>query len=136
MSRTLLFRVICVATAAQAGFLQASFAQDGAKASNVEGMVAVGKVVGPNSEPQSGVPVMVEGPRGKTFAFTDQNGDWSLYNLDPGTYQVQPVQGTLASTLQPVVFTVKEKSFFGKLFGGEEKPIGASEIRLKEQFKQ
>ena len=47
---------------------------------------AIGKVIGPDSKPQPGVPLEVTGPEGKTTAFTDQNGQWSLYNLTPGLY--------------------------------------------------
>ena len=55
---------------------------------------ATGKVIGPDSKPQPGVPVEVTGPQGKTTAFTDQNGQWSLYNLAPGDYKVKPVAPT------------------------------------------
>jgi hypothetical protein len=137
--RTCLIRgVVCVLIAGPAVVPYAS-AQTGTQNSPVgtasEPLVATGKVVGPGSQPQAGVPVMVEGPQGKTHLFTDAKGNWSLYNLPPGNYQVRPVSGA-ATTTQPIEFTVKEKGLLDKLFGGEQNSIRASEIKLDKDFKQ
>jgi hypothetical protein len=62
---------------------------------------ATGKVVGPDSKPPAGVPIQVTGPEGKTTAFADQNGNWSLYNLVPGTYQIKPAAGVTTTAQTP-----------------------------------
>jgi hypothetical protein len=97
---------------------------------------ATGKVVGPGSQPQAGVPVIVEGPMGKTHAFTDSKGDWSLYNLEPGEYHVKAAMGSVADPSNPVVFTVKERGVFGKIFGSEPPAVTTSVIKLNQDFKQ
>jgi hypothetical protein len=97
---------------------------------------ATGQVVGPNSKPQAGIPVVVVGPQGKTHAFTDAKGSWSLYNLKPGTYSVQPTEGMKAGSDQSVSFTVKEKGLFEKLFGSNNTTVYASELKLPKDFQQ
>jgi hypothetical protein len=98
--------------------------------------VASGVVVGPDSKPQAGVPIVVQGPHGKTVAYTDANGKWSLYNLPPGDYQVQPVPGAAASS-GPVSFTVKQPGLFDKLLGSpQQQTFTGSEIKLDKAFKQ
>jgi hypothetical protein len=94
------------------------------------GLSASGKVVGPNAEPQVGVPVVVEGPAGKTHAFTDANGNWSLYNLSPGTYQVRPA----VDNNQQVDFTVKNKGIFGNIFGSPPSAVYTSDIKLNRNY--
>jgi len=94
------------------------------------GLSASGKVVGPTAEPQAGVPVLVEGPSGKTHAFTDADGNWSLYNLSPGTYTVKPA----IDESRPVDFTVKNKGFFGKIFGSDSSAVYTSDIKLNKNY--
>ena len=48
---------------------------------------AKGKVIGPNNQPQVGVPVTIEGPLGKTVAITDKSGMWSIYKLPAARLQ-------------------------------------------------
>jgi hypothetical protein len=67
---------------------------------------ATGVLMGPDSKPKAGVPLLVLGPQGKTTVFTDRNGKWSLYNLAPGTYQVQPPAGM---TTDRPTFTVNPR---------------------------
>jgi hypothetical protein len=65
---------------------------------------ATGVLMGPNSKPQAGVPLLVLGPQGKITVFTDRNGKWSLFNLAPGRYEVQPPAGM---TTDPSTFTIQ-----------------------------
>jgi Carboxypeptidase regulatory-like domain len=74
---------------------------------------ATGTVIGPDSKPQPGVPVQVNGPNGRTTVFTDANGKWSLYNLAPGTYQVQPGPGVTMTNQAPMNFTIDKSGLFG-----------------------
>lgn len=74
---------------------------------------ATGTVVGPDSKPQPGVPIQVNGPNGRTTVFTDANGKWSLYNLAPGTYEVQPGPGVKTTTQAPMNFTIDKSGLFG-----------------------
>ncbi len=97
------------------------------------GSSVTGKVIGPGNQPQAGVPVQVEGPLGKTHVFTDANGNWSLYNVPPGTYAVRPVGNTLATQGQATDFTVKEPGFFEKVTG-DKKVLYAPEMKLDKQF--
>jgi hypothetical protein len=62
--------------------------------------------LGPDSKPKPGVPLLVLGPQGKTAVFTDKNGRWSLYNLAPGKYEVQPPAGM---TTDPPTFIVNPR---------------------------
>jgi hypothetical protein len=94
------------------------------------GLSASGKVVGPTAEPQAGVPVVVEGPTGKTHAFTDADGNWSLYNLSPGTYKVKPA----VDDGQLVDFTVKNKGMFSKIFGSDSSAVYTSDIKLNKNY--
>jgi hypothetical protein len=75
---------------------------------------ATGKVIGPDSKPQPGVPVEVTGPQGKTTAFTDQNGQWSLYNLEPGDYKVKPVAPMAPDQKTSVDFKISGKGWLDK----------------------
>ena len=97
-------------------------------------LTATGKVVGPDSEPQPGVPVEVVGPQGTTTAFTDANGAWWLYNLEPGTYRVKPaVPGT---TQAPAHFTVTNPSLIGGLFGAQtNQTYYATEMKIDMDWK-
>jgi hypothetical protein len=97
---------------------------------------ATGKVVGPEARPQAGVPIIIEGPRGKTHAFTDAKGDWSLYNLEPGEYEVKPAVSSAAVSDEPVTFTVKERGVFGRMFGGESAAVATPAIKLNKDFNQ
>jgi hypothetical protein len=65
---------------------------------------ATGVLVGPDSKPQAGVPPVVLGPQEKITVFTDRNGKWSLYNLAPGSYEVQPPAGM---TTDRPTFTIR-----------------------------
>ncbi|CAN5527552.1 hypothetical protein BH11PSE4_BH11PSE4_12010 [soil metagenome] len=94
---------------------------------------ATGKVIGPNSEPQVGVPVVVQGPAGTTQAFTDAKGNWSLYNLQPGDYQVKPAVG--ANSNASVSFSVKERGLVNRWLGSEPKEITTSVMKLDKDFK-
>jgi hypothetical protein len=94
-------------------------------------LVASGKVVGPDSKPQPGVPVEVSGPDGKIVAFTDENGMWYLYNSPPGKYVAQPAEGSA----RPAAFTVEKPVWFG-MFVGDKKPAYVGEFKLDQDFKQ
>jgi hypothetical protein len=97
---------------------------------------ATGKVVGPESQPQPGVPVIVEGPNGKTHAFTDAKGDWSLYNLEPGQYQVRAAINPPGVANDAVEFTVKDRGVFGRIFGSAPSVVTTSAIKLHKDFAQ
>jgi hypothetical protein len=126
-------------------FMVGSAFVHGAKAQNANSPVqapansspdATGKVVGPDSKPQPGVPIQIIGPQGKTVAFTDAKGTWSLYNLAPGTYEVQPATGTAAGQ-QPISFTVTGKGIIGNIFGTTQgSTFVASDIKLNQDWKQ
>jgi len=75
------------------------------------GAAATGIVVGPNGQPEVGVPLKVEGPQGKTLAVTDEKGKWSLYNLAPGSYKVEIVGKGRRSTTN---FDVKPTPWYSK----------------------
>jgi hypothetical protein len=141
MNIGLAFGTVCVLFAMQAfaPSIQTAQAQTSvAPAANTSSLVpaATGKVVGPGSQPQAGVPVIVEGPMGKTHAFTDSKGDWSLYNLEPGEYHVKAAMDSVADPSNPVAFTVKERGVFGKIFGSEPPSVTTSAIKLNQEFKQ
>jgi hypothetical protein len=93
------------------------------------GASVTGRVVGRSNQPQAGVPVQVQGPLGTTHVFTDLNSNWSLYNVQPGTYAVRPA-GNASSQSPAVQFTVKESGFFGKLSGSSDTKFSAPEIKL------
>jgi hypothetical protein len=95
---------------------------------------ATGKVIGPDSKPQPGVPVDVTGPDGKTTAFTDESGNWSLYNLAPGSYQVQAGAGA-TTTQAPIDFTVKQSGILSSFFGTKQsQTYRASEMKLDKDW--
>jgi hypothetical protein len=114
--------------------IETAQAQSGAASASSVTPAATGKVVGPESQPQAGVPVVIEGPMGKTHAFTDAKGDWSLYNLEPGEYNVKAATGRAAG--EAVQFTVKDRGVFGKLFGSAPTAVTTSAIKLNQEFKQ
>jgi|GEM_PF-6462459 hypothetical protein len=79
-----------------------------------------GEVKTPDEQPVVGVPVIVEGPEGKSVLFTDKEGRWTLYNAPAGDYSVQaiapesglpPKEGTESNTAT-VPFKIEEKGFF------------------------
>ena len=59
---------------------------------------ATGIVVDASKKPLSGVPVQVTGPKGTTFVFTDESGEWSLYNLPAGSYKAQVIPSSEADS--------------------------------------
>lgn len=122
----LIFSFLALGVSAYSAFGQ----NDTSKVDPAGGLSASGKVVGPSSEPQAGVPVVVEGPTGQTHAFTDANGNWSLYNLSPGTYKVKPA----VDDSQRVDFTVKNKGLFGKIFGSDSSAVYTSDIKLNRNY--
>ena len=141
MNRRLIFGTMGVLLAMQAAtpWIQIAEAQNAAApAANVSSPApaATGKVVGPQSQPQAGVPVIIEGPMGKTHAFTDSKGDWSLYNLEPGEYHVKPAITSSTDSGEPVTFTVKERGVFGKIFGSEPPAVTTQAIKLNKAFSQ
>lgn len=75
-----------------------------------------GEVKSPSEQPLSGVPVIVEGPEGKSVLFTDKEGRWTLYNAPAGDYSVQAIipqaNATADATAPSVPFTIEEKGFF------------------------
>lgn len=97
------------------------------------GGAATGKVIGPDAAPQVGVPVIVSGPAGVTHAFTDAKGNWSVYNLAPGDYQVKPA--LKAAGEASVNFSVKDRGLIGRLLGSET-DITTSAMRLNHDFQQ
>lgn len=99
-------------------------------------LAATGKVVGPNSVPQAGVPVQVQGPLGTTHVYTDAKGSWSLYKLPPGTYQAHALIGTTSETLPSVNFTIKAKGWFESVFGSNKPAVAAPEIKLDNSYRQ
>lgn len=90
---------------------------------------ATGTVVSPSGTPAANVPLQVQGPEGKTVVFTDSQGQWSLYNLPAGKYQVAPVSKS-PNTEQAVQFTIQDKGVFSK-FVGSATTQSTSEIKLK-----
>lgn len=91
---------------------------------------ATGKIVGPDSKPQAGVPLEVTGPEGRTTAFTDQNGQWSLYNLRQGNYRVKPLGGSTAPGQATANFTIKG------WFDGPKYTYDAGEMKLNRSWQQ
>jgi|SRR5579872_880356 len=138
--------MIKISRYAVVGFLVVSFAaicdaqtcnaQQGGTSSAGESTAvpaATGKVIGPDSKPQAGVPIQVTGPEGQTTAFTDAHGNWSLYNLTPGTYQIKPGAG--AATAQSKTFTIEQAGLFGSLFGGSKnRTYYATEMKLDKNW--
>jgi hypothetical protein len=86
------------------GTLASASAQNASQPTPTPTPSATGKVVGPDAKPQVGVPIVVKGPGGTTTAFTDYKGQWFLYNLLPGEYEVKPA---VTSDHQQVMFTVE-----------------------------
>ena len=85
---------------------------------------ATGKIIGPEQHPEPGVPVEVKGSWDKTFAVTDQNGRWSVYNLPAGKYDVAPTDAYKAPDSHGSTFTVEETSKWQNLFGGaQQRPV-------------
>jgi hypothetical protein len=113
---------LCAAAAAQA---QTSAAPADAAA------MARGKVVGPADQPKAGIAVAIQGSQGKTVAVTDSNGTWSIYNLPAGTYTAQILHSANKATDSDLVsFTVKEKSFWDKLTGGDKAVVSAPALKV------
>jgi hypothetical protein len=81
---------------------------------------ATGVVVGPGGQPQAGVSLRVEGPQGRTLAVTDIKGKWSLYNLAPGSYKVEPVGGEKNGG-EAITFSVKPKQPWSLWFSQQDK---------------
>ena len=79
---------------------------------------ATGSVVGSDGKPQPGVPLRVEGPKGKTTTITDAKGKWSLYNLSPGQYKVWMKPPGKDETETPINFYVKPRSWM--TWGGKD----------------
>ncbi|MBO3760806.1 carboxypeptidase-like regulatory domain-containing protein [Ciceribacter sp. L1K22] len=79
-----------------------------------------GEVKTPTAEPLAGVPVIIEGPEGKSVLFTDKEGRWTLYNAPAGDYSVQAVvpDERVADVAPTVPFSIEEKGFF-KSFGSD-----------------
>lgn len=139
MKRHLFFGAMSILCGMQlvAPFVPTAAAQNSAApaaSTSVPAPAATGKVVGPQSQPQAGVPVIVQGPMGKTHVFTDSKGNWSLYNLEPGEYHV--TAGMAADPGDPVSFTVKQRGVFSKIFGSEPPSVTTSAIKLNKEFKQ
>ena len=88
---------VCAAVALLGGLITVSAQGQGSPA-------ATGVLMGPDSKPQAGVPLSVHGPQGQITVFTDRNGNWSLYNLAPGKYDVQPPAGM---TTDRPTFTIR-----------------------------
>ncbi len=139
MTKTRRYAVAC--------FLLCSFAAaPSAQPSSAQGMsatatetttapAATGKVVGPDSKPQAGVPIQVTGPEGKTTAFTDVHGNWSLYNLAPGTYKIKPAASVTTTAQTPTTFTIQPSGFFKGLLGGSKNPTYyATEMKLDKNW--
>jgi hypothetical protein len=93
---------------------------------------ATGKIIGPDSKPQPGVPLEVTGPEGKTTAFTDQNGQWSLYNLKPGDYRVKPVAPTAPDQRTSADFQITGKTWFA----GSKDTYNAGDLELGKSWQQ
>jgi hypothetical protein len=91
---------------------------------------ATGKVIGPDSKPQPGVPLEVTGPEGKTTAFTDQNGQWSLYNLKPGDYSVKPVTPMASDQNTTADFKIIGKGWFD----GSKSTYDAGDLKLSRSW--
>jgi hypothetical protein len=89
---------------------------------------ATGKVVGPDAKPQIGVPIVVNGPSGTTTAFTDYKGEWSLYNLRPGRYEVKPA---VTPSQSQVIFTVEGA---GPLWSKQQNTYRASDMKLNKDW--
>jgi hypothetical protein len=140
MNLRLVFGTVSVLFAVQvaAPWVQTARAQNAAPTTSASAPApaATGQVVGPQSQPQVGVPVIVEGPKGRTHAFTDSKGVWSLYNLEPGQYRVKPAISSAADSNAAVTFTVEEPGVFGKIFGSAPKAVSTSAIMLNKDFSQ
>ncbi len=91
---------------------------------------AVGQVVGSSSKGESGVPVEIAGPKGKTYALTDENGKWYVYDLPAGTYTARPVVGQKAKQNQ-ASFTIEETGTFQKWFGEGHKVNEVGTMRVE-----
>jgi hypothetical protein len=117
-----------------ANCLLVAFALIGISGAAPAAPLATGKVVGPNSEPQAGVPVQVHGPTGSTILYTDAKGNWSLYNLRSGSYRIEPLAPQTeakgpASTNAKQEFVVPKQSFLESWLGAE-KTIKVPELKL------
>jgi len=85
-----------------------------AQQSDLGRLSATGIVRGKDGSPQPGVPLTVEGPIGRTLVFTDGSGKWSLYNLAPGSYSIQPAWKSPANS-PPRSFSVEKRSVIDRL---------------------
>ena len=120
------YLVICPLVAAST--MIASAEQATTKSVTSGAVSATGTVVGPTLQLEPGVPVELTGPLGKTFAVTDQNGRWTVYNLPAGQYNVQAAGSFKASESQ-ISFTVKDPGIWRRWFGGAENTIETPQIR-------
>lgn len=91
---------------------------------------AKGRVVDAKSKPEPGVPVEISGPSGKVYAVTDQSGNWHVYNLPAGKYNVQAADIGRGSDSSSVSFTIEQEGFLHRWFGGGERVKEAAEIKL------
>jgi hypothetical protein len=89
---------------------------------------ATGKVVGPDAKPQIGVPIVVTGPSGTTTAFTDDKGQWFLYNLKLGRYEVKPA---VTPSQSQAIFTVEGA---GPLWSKQQNTYRASDMKLNKDW--
>lgn len=93
-----------------------------------------GEVTTQAMEPVPGVPVVINGPEGRSVLFTDKKGRWTLYNAPAGEYSAEailpdsmvtwepPPAGDLSGDARPpspptASFTIDEKSIFSTLGG-------------------
>ncbi|MGO9770319.1 MAG: hypothetical protein ACLPSW_12335 [Roseiarcus sp.] len=105
MMRLFGYTMIYVLMQTSVTLVHAQGAQD-RKGASVGSLSATGTVVDWSQTPLPGVPVQVTGPKGKTFVVTDENGNWSLYNLPAGFYEAQAIP---AHNEANVRFSVEDK---------------------------
>ena len=77
-----------------------------------------------------GFPLKVQGPDGETVVYTDQNGQWSLYNLKEGTYSVEPLAPVGGEEGAVTTFDVKDAGFFQKILGRNVPSVNVGDIQL------
>ncbi|MBR0555137.1 carboxypeptidase regulatory-like domain-containing protein [Ciceribacter sp. L1K23] len=91
-----------------------------ASAALAQSAEVTGEVKTPTAEPLAGVPVIIEGPEGKSVLFTDKEGRWTLYNAPAGDYSVQAImpQASVTDAVPSVPFTIEEKGLFSNFGAG------------------